>query len=83
MDIMVLVGAIIDPSSMLMREVLSKLKEMNSFCSIVLILWPLGKESRCRWPQVHLQTHPHPAHVTQFIFVSQGVLQDLEREDNR
>ena len=28
---------------MLMREILSKLKEINSFRSIVLVLWPLGR----------------------------------------
>lgn len=30
----------------------------------------------------YTQTHPHPAHVTQLIFVSQRVLQDLGREEN-
>ena len=29
---------------------------------------------------MRVQTHPHPAHVTQFVFVSQRVLQDLEGE---
>ena len=32
-------------------------------------------------PKERAQTHPHPAHVAQFAFVSQRVLENLERED--
>lgn len=32
-------------------------------------------------PKERVQTHPHPAHVAQFAFVSQRVLENLERED--
>lgn len=32
-------------------------------------------------PKERVQTHPHPAHVAQFAFVSQRVLENLENEE--
>lgn len=32
-------------------------------------------------PKEQVQTHPHPAHVAQFAFVSQRVLENLESEE--
>lgn len=48
MGILVLFGGTLDPSLMLMREILKKLKEMNVFHSIDLVLWPLGKEKEAQ-----------------------------------
>lgn len=47
-SIMVLFRGTSDPSLMLTREILNKLKEINLFYSIDIVLWPLGKNKEAQ-----------------------------------
>lgn len=73
MGIMVLFGGTLDPSLML-REILNKLKEMNLFHSLVLVLRPLGKtkEAQVALAQISKLTHILLMSLNSFLYLRES-----------